>query len=385
METFAAILIVPWLLSLALTPFVIRWAQRRGWLDRPSERKNHARPVPILGGVAVFGAAFLGLLLLAPFVDQIQEGALGPGSLSALAAGTLSMVALGLWDDLRDVSPLGKLAAQIAIAIATWAMGFRAAELELPLDVTGMSGPAGSLLLTVGWIVVVSNAFNLIDGLDGLASGISIICLLTVFLLANGNGATVPVISALALAGSLAAFLRFNLPPARVFLGDAGALGIGYTTAVLALASSQKAPAGVALIVPLVVLGVPMLDTALAVLRRALAQAMRRDRTGFHPLEIAAAVFRADRGHIHHLLVRLGLSVPQTLAVLYGLSGGLAILGYYARGFPKPAIWALWLSLLALGYTGLRLLERRIVHAEAERERARRPDAAEQTRRRAAG
>jgi UDP-GlcNAc:undecaprenyl-phosphate GlcNAc-1-phosphate transferase len=381
METFAAILIVPWLLSLALTPFVIRWAQRHGWLDRPSERKTHARPVPILGGVAVFGAAFLGLLVLSPFVEQIQRGAFGPGSLSALAVGTLAMVGLGLWDDLRDLTPLRKLAVQIAIAAGTWALGFRAAELGLIFDESGVSGMVGSLALTVGWIVVVSNAFNLIDGLDGLASGVSIICLLTVFLLANGNGATVPVIGALAVAGSLAAFLRFNLPPARVFLGDAGSLGIGYTTAVLSLASSQKAPAGVALIVPLVVLGVPMLDTALAVVRRAIAHVMRRERGGIHPLAISRAVFRADRGHIHHLLVRLGLSVPQSLAVLYGLSAALAVLGYHARGFPKPAIWALWLSLLALGYVGLRVLERRVLVVEAARDRARQLGDAEEPRR----
>jgi hypothetical protein len=119
--------------------------------------------------------------------------------------------------------------------------------------------------------------------------------------------------------------------------------------------------------------------------RRAIAQAMRGDRAGFHPLEIGAAVFRADRGHIHHLLVRLGLGVPQTLAVLYGLSAALAVLGYHARGFPKPAIWALWISLLVLGYLGQRLLDRRIVRLEAERERARRLDAAEQPPQRAAG
>jgi UDP-GlcNAc:undecaprenyl-phosphate GlcNAc-1-phosphate transferase len=265
-------------------------------------------------------------------------------------------------------------------------MGFRATAAPLLFDASGVSEHLASFTLTVGWIVVVSNAFNLIDGLDGLASGISIICLLTVFLLANANGATVPVIGTLALAGSLAAFLRFNLPPARVFLGDAGSLGIGYTTAVLSLAASQKAPAGVALIVPLVVLGVPMLDTALAVVRRALAHAARRERTGFRPFEVASAVFRADRGHIHHLLVRLGLSVPQTLVVLYALSAGLAVLGYYARGFPKPVIWTLWLSLLALGYGALRLLERRVLRLEAEREAARRVTAhADETRQRAAG
>jgi len=386
METFAAILIVPWLLSLALTPFVIRWAHRRGWLDHPTERKSHARPVPILGGVAVFGAALGGLLLLAPFVPQIREGAFGQGSLAAMGVGTLCMVAIGLWDDLRDLSPLRKLALQIAVAGATWALGFRAAELSLVFDETGLSAPIGSLILTIGWIVVVSNAFNLIDGLDGLASGISIICLLTVFLLANGNGASVPVIGALALAGSLAAFLRFNLPPARIFLGDAGSLAIGYSTAVFSLASAQKAPAGVALIVPLVVLGVPMLDTALAVVRRALAQTPGEKHSGFQPLRIARAVFRADRGHIHHMLVRLGLTVPQTLTVLYGLSTALAALGYYARGFPKPAIWVLWLSLLGLGYAALRMLESKVLRLEAERAKTSHAPASEESpQQRAAG
>jgi UDP-GlcNAc:undecaprenyl-phosphate GlcNAc-1-phosphate transferase len=387
METFAAILIVPWLLSLAFTPVVIGWAHRRGWLDHPTERKRHAKPIPILGGVAVFGSAAFGLLLLAPFVPQIRDGAFGPASLSALGVGAAAMVAIGLWDDLRNLPPMGKLALQTAVAVLTWALGFRVAELGLVFDETGISGPVGSLLLTIGWIVVVSNAFNLIDGLDGLASGISIICLLTVFLLANGNGATVPVIGALALAGSLAAFLRFNLPPARVFLGDAGSLAIGYTTAVLSLASSQKAPAGVTLIVPLVVIGVPMLDTALAIVRRAIAQLLGGERGAFHPLALARAVFRADRGHIHHLLVRFGLTVPQSLAVLYAISGALAVLGYHTRELPKPAIWALWLSLLAVGYAALRALERRVLRLEAERDRANRVRAAEpgQTRRRAAG
>jgi len=388
METFAAILIVPWLLSLAFTPRVIEWAHRHGWLDHPSERKRHAQPIPILGGIAVFGSAALGLLLLAPFVPQIRAGAFGPASLSSLGVGVAAMVALGLWDDLRDLPPLAKLALQTCVAALTWAMGFRVAELAFVSADGGIVGPVGSVLITVAWIVVVSNAFNLIDGLDGLASGISIICLLTVFLLANGNGATVPVIGALALSGSLAAFLRFNLPPARVFLGDAGSLAIGYTTAVLSLASSQKAPAGVTLIVPLVVLGVPMLDTALAVVRRAIAQLLGGERAAFRPLGLARAVFRADRGHIHHLLVRFGLSVPQALAVLYGISGALAVLGYHTRELPKPAVWVLWLSLLALGYAALRALERRVLRLEAERDRAiasRPPAEPAHSRRRAAG
>ncbi len=381
---FAAILIVPWLLALLLTPLVIRWATARGWVDHPGGRKMHDRPVAILGGLAVYGAMLGGLLLLAPFLAPVREGA---AELALLMTGGGAMLALGLLDDLRDLAPVRKLAAQTAVAVATWAVGFRASgELPLAAEALAWSAPVLSFVITVGWIVVVTNAVNLIDGMDGLASGISVIAMLTIFLLAFDAGATVPVIGTLILAGALAAFLRFNLPPARIFLGDAGSMLIGYLTAVLALASYQKAPTGVALIVPLLVIGLPMLDTALAILRRGIGYLRRRDDEGFHPIRVARAVFSADRGHIHHLLQRTGLGVPQVLAVLYGISGALAALGFYTRGLGQLATWSLWLSLLAVGFALLRLLERRVERIERQRARADAlPAPVQQTGQRAAG
>jgi len=366
MATFAAILIVPWLLALFLTPWVIRVAHARGYLDHPTARKAHKAPVAIFGGVAVFASIVLGLLALAPFVAPVRDALFGYGSLGALGLGAALMVALGAWDDLYDMRALHKLAGQIAIAALTWAMGFRVGSVELPFELFLTAAAPVSLLVTVAWIVIVSNAFNLIDGIDGLTAGVSVITALTVFLLANQNGATVPVIAALALSGALAGFLRFNLPPARIFLGDAGALSIGYLTAVLAMASYQKSPAAVALAVPLLVLGLPLLDSILAVIRRGLVHLRTRGTEGFTPGAILRAVTLADRGHLHHLLLRNGLSVPESLAILYAVCIALAVIGLGTRDESSTLRWGLFAALIAAGYATLRALERRAARRDTE-------------------
>jgi UDP-GlcNAc:undecaprenyl-phosphate GlcNAc-1-phosphate transferase len=282
-----------------------------------------------------------------------------------MALGAGLMVALGVWDDLYDMRPMTKLAGQIAIAALTWAMGFQVGSIELPFHFFLSAAAPVSFLVTVGWIVIVANAFNLIDGIDGLTAGVSVITALTVFLLANQNGATVPVIAALALSGALAGFLRFNLPPARIFLGDAGALSIGYLTAVLAMSSYQKSPAAVALVVPLLVLGLPLLDTILAVIRRGLIHLHTRGAEGLRPGDVIRAVTSADRGHLHHLLLRNGLSVPASLAVLYSICIALAAIGLGTRAQGSGLRWGLFFGLIGSGYVALRWLERRAARREA--------------------
>ncbi len=366
MAMFAAILIVPWLFALVLTPWVIRVAQARGYLDYPTARKAHKAPVAMFGGVAVVASLVLGLLALAPFVPAVRDSLFGYESLGALALGAALMVALGAWDDLYDMRPMHKLAGQIAIAALTWAIGFRVGSIELPFEFFLTAAAPVSLVVTIAWIVIVSNAFNLIDGIDGLTAGVSVITALTVFLLANQNGATVPVIAALALSGALAGFLRVNLPPARIFLGDAGALSIGYLTAVLALQSYQKSPAAVALVVPLLVLGLPLLDAILAVIRRGLLHVRTRGAHGLRPGEIMRAVTLADRGHLHHLLLRNGLSVPESLAVLYAACIGLAAIGLGTREASSSLRWGLFVGLIGAGYAALRALERRALRRDLE-------------------
>jgi len=363
--TFAPILLGPWLFALVLTPLLIRLATQRGWLDQPDDRKRHGRAIPIVGGVSVFLSIVLGLAAVSPWVPEIRAGFWGQGSLAALGVTVLAIVAVGLYDDFRDLAAPLKLLAQIAVAAGAWALGFRIQAVELPMGWIIDSGFV-SFLLTIGWIVVVTNAFNLMDGMDGLASGVSIVVALMVFLLAHGNGATVPVIAALALSGSLAGFLRFNLPPARIFLGDAGAMGIGFTTAVLSLAAYQKSTAAVALIVPLLILGLPLIDTIHAAVRRAVKQLREPGDTGFSLIEVGRAMFRADRGHVHYLLLRSGWSVQQVLVALYVISAALGALGLWTRAASSNVRWGLVLGLLALGYASLQLLERRVLRLEAE-------------------
>jgi UDP-GlcNAc:undecaprenyl-phosphate GlcNAc-1-phosphate transferase len=360
------VLILPWVLALAVTPLVMRIATARDWLDHPDERKRHARPVPLLGGAALLVSCVAGVLLAAPWSEHVRAGMGGEASLGALALGALAMVALGTWDDLRDVPAIPKLAAQILIAVATWAAGFRCAAVELPFGFLTFDTPVFSFLVTVGWIVVVTNAFNLIDGVDGLAAGTSIVATLIISILAAENGASVPVIASLALAGALAGFLRYNLPPARIFLGDGGAYGIGYTTAVLSVASFQKAPTAVVLILPLLVLGFPLLDTILAVLWRTVDHLREHGLRGLHPGSIVRAVVRADRGHIHHLLLRAGWSVRSVLFALYAVSVGLGLVALRTRQASANLRWTLWLGLIAAGFVGLALVRRRAERLERE-------------------
>jgi UDP-GlcNAc:undecaprenyl-phosphate GlcNAc-1-phosphate transferase len=364
MLSYLLILILPWLLALVLTPWVLRWAQSHRWLDHPRAHKTHTQAMPVLGGVAVFGAMALGIGLAAPFSLPIRAGLFGPGSLTALAGGLFLVLAVGAYDDRRDLRASLKLVAQILIAAGTWLLGFRCGAVELPFGLAVGGEALPSFLVTVVWIVILINAFNLIDGLDGLAAGLGIIANLTIFVLAAAHGATVPVVAALALAGALSGFLRYNVPPARIFLGDAGSMGIGYTTAVLALSSYQKAPTAVVLVVPLIVLGLPVLDTIAAVVRRTLDHVSREGPNGLSPAQVSRAVFRPDRRHIHHLLVRMGWSVRGALFLLYAISGGLSLLALGTRGLNPELRWALWLLLIVLGVVGYRAAERYVRRRE---------------------
>ncbi|MFQ5515278.1 MAG: glycosyltransferase family 4 protein [Myxococcota bacterium] len=364
MTTFALILVIPWLIALYLTPLVERWAARHGWIDRPHGHKRHTEATPLLGGMAVFISASLGLGACIALSPALRAGPSGPGSLPALALGLALILGLGAYDDRRDLRAGYKLVGQILIAAGTWALGFRCGPVELPLGWMIEDALLPSFLVTILWIVVVTNAFNLIDGLDGLATGLGLLACLTIFVLASSNGTSVPVIGTLALAGALAGFLRYNAPPARIFLGDAGSMGIGYAIAVLSLGSYQKSPTAVVLSVPLIALGLPLLDTAQAILRRTVRHVEREGPGGLHPLRIGRALLTADRGHVHHLLVRTGWTPRRVLFSLYGLSGGLSGLALWTRRASPELRWLLWLSLMAGGLILLRRLQARVERSE---------------------
>jgi UDP-GlcNAc:undecaprenyl-phosphate GlcNAc-1-phosphate transferase len=360
MPSFALILLLPWVVALVVTPLVIRWATSYGFLDHPDARKTHTRATPLLGGAAVLIASIVGVALAVPFIEPLREGFDGWGSMLGLGAGALALAGLGLYDDLYDMRALSKLAVQVVVAAATWWMGFRLGAVQLPFGFVVVDATAVSLVLTIVWIVLVTNAFNLIDGMDGLTTGVGVITGLTIYLLAAEFRNVGAVLGALALSGALAGFLRFNLPPARIFLGDSGAYAIGYTISVLALASYQRSSTAMLLVVPLLAAGLPMLDTILAAMRRVFSHLRHHGFSGLRPAQVIRAVMTADRGHLHHLLLRAGLDSRHALFVLYAISASLAGAALVIRGAGANARWGLLVALLIAGFIAQRVLERRV-------------------------
>jgi UDP-GlcNAc:undecaprenyl-phosphate GlcNAc-1-phosphate transferase len=293
------------LLTSALTPLVRDLAAARGWLDSPDgRRKLHASPVPRVGGLAVFVGLLAGstLVLMLPGVRRVADAA--DESPAHLLAAALGICLLGLVDDRRGLSPRVKLAGQLAAGLYIYAHGYSVQLVSNPFGATFALGWL-SLPVTVLWVAVLSNAFNLIDGLDGLAAGVGLFAssVVLVFALLNGN-ADIAILS-VALAGALLGFLRYNFSPASVFLGDCGSLTLGFVLAALSLRGSMKGPVVVAIATPLLALGFPLLDTALALLRR---------------LWGGRSILAADADHIHHRIVRRGLTPRRAVILLYGVT-----------------------------------------------------------------
>ena len=306
-----------------ITPLVISGARHWHLLDAPDETRHlHDRPVPRLGGVAVFIATMLGIattLLLSP-----ARGALTPVqhhfALALLIGGTV-LFGAGLVDDIRRIRPITKIIAQCVAAVIVARLGFRIEILGIGSSVLHLG--LLSIPLTVLWIVAVTNAFNLIDGLDGLATGIAIVALSTVFaaatVLGNREVATVSFV----LIGALLGFARYNFSPARIFLGDSGSLFIGFMLAVLSMHGSIKSATAVLVAIPLFALAIPLLDVSVSILRRWLR---------------GVPIFSPDARHIHHRLLALGLTPGRASFVLCLVAGCFAALGLLLAFAPPPAL-----------------------------------------------
>jgi UDP-GlcNAc:undecaprenyl-phosphate GlcNAc-1-phosphate transferase len=271
---------------------------------------------------------------------------------------------VGLIDDLRGLSFHWKFAAQILAGVYAWNCGFLIEKLTNPfggaLDLGWLSLP-----LTVLWIVGVTNAVNLIDGLDGLAAGIALIITVAVGVLAIVRGDVGLTAASVALAGALSGFLRFNFNPARIFLGDSGSLFLGFVLAVTTV-RGQKGGTAVAILAPLLILGVPLFDTGLAVLRRLYRignQGVRTDNALGYMVRNWDHVFRPDRGHIHHRLIDWGMTHRGAVICLYGL-GTIFALAALALVVGKSH----WLGLLlvAVLFAGMAIFFL-VIHARARR------------------
>jgi UDP-GlcNAc:undecaprenyl-phosphate GlcNAc-1-phosphate transferase len=302
---FAVALVV----GLVVTPLVRRAANELKLLDQPGGRKVHLVPIPRLGGlamVAAFGAAVGIATLVSPDLGAV--GGVRPNRAPAILSGVALILVVGLVDDIRGMRALPKLLLQVGIAVFAWGMGLVIDRLSFPWGIVDLQ--AVSLLVTVAWIVGVINAINLIDGLDGLATAVVLSTLGAFGVLAAADGVdpTLPIIAATG--GAAAGFLAYNLPPASIIMGDTGSMFLGFVVAAVGISLTRDGIIPQPAWVPIVALAVPIADTVWAVVRRT----ARGD-----PL------LAADRGHIHHQLLRAGLSQRDAMLLLTAISAAAAV------------------------------------------------------------
>ncbi|AKF79757.1 glycosyl transferase [Myxococcus fulvus 124B02] len=308
MITFFVAFLVSLMVALGLTYVVRNQALAWGWLDQAnSSRKVHVRPIPRLGGIGIVAGFFAPLCALFLVDSGVGHNFRSHTDLvMGLFVGGGVIAALGLYDDLRGANARLKFSVQFAVALGLYALGFRIEVIANPFGPELTLG-ALSLPFTVLWMVGVVNALNLIDGLDGLAGGVAFFGVSTNFILALSRGDVLLCLLMAALAGAILGFLVFNFNPASIFMGDTGSMFLGFVLAAVSIKTSTKSGTAVAMLVPIMALGLPIMDTLLAVIRRSL---------------LGRPLFSADKEHIHHrVMSRMVLSHRSTVLVLYALCG----------------------------------------------------------------
>jgi UDP-GlcNAc:undecaprenyl-phosphate GlcNAc-1-phosphate transferase len=322
--------------SAAATPAVSRLALALGVVDRPDERKvNRRENIPLLGGIAVAAGLYVGL---ATGILWIDEPSGLKGHLEAYLIGGTVLLAMGMVDDRWSLEAFPKLVGQVGVAAVAIHFGFRIDHLTDPISYTVWMFPTWLVWVVTGlWIVGVTNAMNLMDGLDGLCTGIGVIIAGTLSYIAWQSGLVSGLVVGAALVGGLLGFLPYNFPPARIFLGDTGAYFIGYCLSLLALDGYQKVTV-LTFIVPLLVLAVPILDTMLSVFRRI--------RRRSNPLS-------ADRMHMHHRLLDTEGSQRGAVLSIYFLTACFCVI---AVSFTRLEGYAALLFLAAVALLTIRLL-----------------------------
>lgn len=286
-----------------LTPFVIALANRVGAVDGGGYRKLHARPTPLMGGLAV-AIPFLAFCLLGLFGPTAMLEKLAPQAddLFVLIVGASVILLLGAFDDIRGLRARHKFVVQIIVALFVCASGHMIFQVNLPFFGIVPLGFVFGCLLTIAWIVGLTNALNIVDGMDGLASGIAFFAAFALGIVAALNEGIFVGLLCFALAGALLGFLLFNFHPARIFLGDTGSLFLGFVLATVVLMGSHKSTGAILFLTPVLALGIPIFETLISMLRRAIC---------------GLPLFTGDSQHTHHRLLRRGFSQRQAALTLY--------------------------------------------------------------------
>ena len=303
-------LLVAFVVAAAVTPAAIKIAPKIGAMDIPKdERRMHKKPMPRFGGIAIY----LGIMVaLAVF-------ALKDKGITSVMTGCTLIYMLGLIDDLKDLKPLVKLCGQIVCATVVYIMGVRIEFITNYFGPGNMAfGDVACFIITVLWLIAITNAVNLIDGLDGLAAGIAAISALCIGYVAYIHGQYVPTLAMMAIAGAALGFLPYNFNPAKIFMGDSGSELLGFSIAAVSILGTVKSATIVVVIIPALVLGLPIFDTVMAIFRR---------------LAKHQSIGTADKEHLHHRIMKAGFGQKRAVMILYCISGIMGIVAVlYSRG-----------------------------------------------------
>jgi UDP-GlcNAc:undecaprenyl-phosphate GlcNAc-1-phosphate transferase len=332
---FLGTFVLALLSAFVLTRYVRDLATAHGWVAVPTqERHLHSVPLPRLGGVAIFlsFACCMGLTALWALHSARFHSVFSLKTLLTILAPAALVFLLGVYDDVRGVGPYFKFSVQGVAATMLFMGGLRIVNIPVVFGDIKLPWFMG-WAFTVIWVLAITNAFNLIDGLDGLAAGSALFSTLVAFVVGLLYGQSLVIVMTIALAGAILGFLRFNFNPATIFLGDSGSLFIGFLLSALALAGAQKAPTIVAVAIPVVSFGLPILETALSILRRLIS---------------GRPIFTADAEHIHHKLLQHGMTHRQVVILLYGVSAVFALLSLFLL-WPTGSSLGLVLAVLGIG------------------------------------
>ncbi|MDU1176209.1 MAG: MraY family glycosyltransferase [Peptoniphilus harei] len=322
--------IIPFLAAFILTfiqmPFTIKLAKKKGFLDVPKdERRVHKEPIPVGGGIAMVISVTILMLYYLP---------INKGLIMTLLA-SLVIALSGLYDDKEDLSPKLKFLFQILAGVLLILGGMKIEFVTNPFDSHDALFILNilSIPVTIFWVCGITNTINLIDGLDGLASGVSMICAISMFFITYRMGRyEVSIVCAL-VAGACLGFLPFNFNPAKIFMGDTGALYLGFMLSYISISGFLKQAAILMIFVPVLILGVPVFDTAFAMVRRKLS---------------GKSMVEADKGHLHHRLLKMGLNQRQTVVILYSISAIFGVLANLISRFHSSIALVISLGVLLI-------------------------------------
>lgn len=335
--------------AFVITPYTIRLAKKVGAIDYPDSRRVNEEPIPRLGGIAVIVGFLLSCTYL--LIVMTMEKTFNPFGeeqyFHKLMGILIGIIVLGVFcfiDDVKGLPAVVKLVGQVIAAVIVVSFGTQIDNINIPFleQTLNIDNHVYIYILSVGWIVGITNAINLIDGLDGLSSGITLIsCVSLIIVFTMNQSPIIAIILITALAGAIVGFMPYNFHPAKTFIGDTGAQFLGFSLAIISILGIAKTYTLFVLIAPLIILALPIADTLFAIIRRIIKG---------HSIK---AVFSPDTGHLHHKLMKKGYTQKQAVFILYGIS---ACLGMFAIILLESGIWkaisfALMIfAIIAIGY-----------------------------------